>query len=1006
MGAAQYFTKLFLTTLLFSPSSHSKNLSKSEVSTADIHLSQSKIELIIPNSGLYKMKYYNQFTAQNENGRTELGIQKITYHPETSALELLEAYTMIGSKIIAVDKSKISKRKISESKVGLDDYEQLIVPFNSVKTNSSVNYSVMETIKKSLIPGVMFKSFHYGVEFPESNSIVTIVSDKPILISYFDDESLLKISNTNIQNKYIARIETKKSIYSDITKNNYSGNSTGDFPLVMVSTAKDWNEISRILNRKYQQILSQKLPAQFKTIAETAKKMSSDAEKINYVVASVSKFIAYSGDWTTQNNMFYPKGHQMVVRQEKGDCKDFATSIVGILRELGFQSDVAFVRSSDPRNRLFKDVPLDKLIPSTEYFNHAVAYVKLDNRELWLDGTRNSVTGIDYIWDHIAGSPALILDSDVHSLKKVPEKSNLIEISKIDRTVKKISDKKSEWTGTISFEGTMASTFKEILNNYGQKGFEKIIARATLQSSYSNEKGNRVDNINFNPKSNSLSATYNFIGLNPFSSGGKEKPTLDLGVNSSLLDLVSNSEKSQNIYLGPISKNIVTTTYVNYSVEDIVDGSCFILSPWLDFERNITVHGSNVVVIDVTSVKTSHINSKEMSEEEFGFFSSDLSHCYRNAYVSANEFGTKNIISKDNRSPIRKLPMTIDSAERLKKHDVDFGPKDNFYGHQKKRLLSEIYLSKYPNDLEMHAIKANAILGIGYQYAKVFGTTYLETAEKLMEKSLKINPKHINSLKTIAAIHNIQNQSERSLIELTTAYYENPKDPDIMGRMAITYARLKKTKLARQWLDSAIAYAQESNTEDQIWGVVSRVAELLKDTALEIRAQNEITKLNPTSPWAWHNLSLAYYKFKKYDKAIEYSKKALSMMDFGAARSVLGKSLAFQIEDRIKGMDNKDIATDREIENTLLEAHKYDARVETTCNLLTWIYMRRTVIEKESDWLDKADFYLAEYKTRYPNSKAVKDYGSEIHQIKSQLMVYFRSKGVNPSGRWPASFKN
>ena len=51
---------------------------------------------------------------------------------------------------------------------------------------------------------------------------------------------------------------------------------------------------------------------------------------------------------------------------------------------------------------------------------------------------------------------------------------------------------------------------------------------------------------------------------------------------------------------------------------------------------------------------------------------------------------------------------------------------------------------------------------------------------------------------------------------------------------------------------------------------------------------------------AWNNISIAYQKLKQCDKAIEAAKKALQIMDFGAARSNLRYSEFCQKMDEMK----------------------------------------------------------------------------------------------------------
>jgi tetratricopeptide (TPR) repeat protein len=53
-----------------------------------------------------------------------------------------------------------------------------------------------------------------------------------------------------------------------------------------------------------------------------------------------------------------------------------------------------------------------------------------------------------------------------------------------------------------------------------------------------------------------------------------------------------------------------------------------------------------------------------------------------------------------------------------------------------------------------------------------------------------------------------------------------------------------------------------------------------------IDAYQELVKLTPKDPWAWHNMSWMYFQLENYQQAEICNKKALSIMDFGNARKI------------------------------------------------------------------------------------------------------------------------
>lgn len=53
-----------------------------------------------------------------------------------------------------------------------------------------------------------------------------------------------------------------------------------------------------------------------------------------------------------------------------------------------------------------------------------------------------------------------------------------------------------------------------------------------------------------------------------------------------------------------------------------------------------------------------------------------------------------------------------------------------------------------------------------------------------------------------------------------------------------------------------------------------------------VKSYGQVTRMLPNNPWAWHNLSIAQYESKNGFTAFYSNRRALSLMDFGAARDM------------------------------------------------------------------------------------------------------------------------
>lgn len=89
-----------------------------------------------------------------------------------------------------------------------------------------------------------------------------------------------------------------------------------------------------------------------------------------------------------------------------------------------------------------------------------------------------------------------------------------------------------------------------------------------------------------------------------------------------------------------------------------------------------------------------------------------------------------------------------------------------------------------------------------------------------------------------------------------------------------------------QWYHRAVALTQ---TEDQRTYLLEMFAGVylmnkMQDQALPL--YERLVQIKPDNPWAWHNASVILYRQKNYDRAEQFNRRALQIMDFGAARNI------------------------------------------------------------------------------------------------------------------------
>lgn len=975
-----------------------------DIRSADIVLEKEVTRVEVFQDGTYVSDEKISFRAQNEAGRTSLGIRDIAFSPDLTDVKVVEAYSKTAGRISKVNLKKIQVRSLSPGNLGMQNYKKYLIPYDNVKVGSRAYYHVKRRTKKSLVSGAAYMGYRYGLNVPELSSDVEIVSALPLYVMLIDKYGDLVVRQSKRGSKHVVSIRTKHPIYKRHIIKKKSLMTTGDVPIVYVSTTKNWKEIIAKVNPKYQQAINSPLPKQFQQIVQSANKLKDDVQKMNYVTAQVSKLIAYSGDWTDMNRMYFPRGHNQVVKSAKGDCKDFATSIAGILRKLGYDANVALVLSSSPKVRFYKDVGLDKLVPMPNYFNHAITHVKLKSgKSLWLDGTRVAVDA-EEIWPNIASSPALILSKNSQGISRVPEVGKGVSQYRLLRTFEPASSKKGVWKGQVYIKGYDMVQLKEMQKLYGIHELNKQFPTLLLWGLESQDSKFILPKNVFNTSLNYAKFPFNIVGLNPFSDNANGDNFLYLSANPSLLKYFEAS-KETGVYFGPPTNVEVQTTYKGVTVIDPIDGECFVLSPWMTYERKVTTINKDTIVSEKIKTHKTLITKDEAKGDAYSYFQSNLASCLRSSKLTAGNLSrAKQLISQ--LPDIKKLPIAKESFEQMVVYWKEAKPQLYTYSNLKMKRIAEEAIKANKKNYEARVHRAKAILQLGYLVGTKHTPEFKYFAHHELNKILMEAPGFGKALAVRSKIFQLDNKYDHALADMTAAYKTDPENPIYMNQIGVIYGDKGNKKLANTWLAAGKSRATTKKQLRNYWDSLADVAWRFKDWKKYVEARKALVEMNPDSAWAYHNLSIAYEMNGNFEDGIVSSKKAIAMMDFGAGRNQLANVLRKKAATLLEESNTEKVVTNKNLEKILLEAYKFDENDEWTYQQLVFIYVNRTIAEQESDWLDSADIYLTEGLKKFPSSQALRNYEKQTWQLKQRLMTMFRRQGIKPSGRWPASFQN
>lgn len=147
------------------------------------------------------------------------------------------------------------------------------------------------------------------------------------------------------------------------------------YPSVVFSTGDSWHAIATA----YADIVDDKLANADLTEVLVGFPVGAERQRqIDFLLAQVQKKVRYTGLELGAASIIPVTPAELLERQF-GDCKDQATLLVALLRQVGIEAHVALLRADFSED-------IEPQLPGLGFFNHAIVYVP-GPRPLWIDPT-------------------------------------------------------------------------------------------------------------------------------------------------------------------------------------------------------------------------------------------------------------------------------------------------------------------------------------------------------------------------------------------------------------------------------------------------------------------------------------------------------------------------------------------------------------------------------------------------------------------------------------------
>ena len=400
----------------------------------------------------------------------------LTYNEQSEKVTVLSAKTVTKGKSFPINQKFIEDKPLASAPSGFDQTRQILISFPQVEVGSEVYMNYRYEYKIAPYEGFFsYSQFFDGVWFSKAN--LRIESALPLYYKLNDPQKLFYVSYrvfNKKKRKYQLKLRLKRSVFKQIVDEKYAFSNVNLFPFIEVASDKKWSKMGQALAKKYEEKISEPLPKLYQDILKSSKKFKTGSSaQINFIMSSLIDKIRYMRDWRSINGGYVPRSLSDIVKTGFGDCKDLSISLSAILRQIGFEAQVALIYRSSRRHS--SD---DFVLPNKSAFNHAIVRAQIKDKTLWLDPTNFSVYS-QGIFSDIADRPALVLEQLVSKMLRTPKLRSSDSERRLVQDFILTKDNFLKMKGSIYFKGRAAIPYTGALINNSKKSIDYNFIKST-----------------------------------------------------------------------------------------------------------------------------------------------------------------------------------------------------------------------------------------------------------------------------------------------------------------------------------------------------------------------------------------------------------------------------------------------------------------------------------------------------------------------------------------------
>jgi hypothetical protein len=376
----------------------------------------------------------------NKRGRDDESEIKISYNNHYETMQIVWARTIKPDGTVI----EVKPQDIRESRPS--DYDDVTVKAFSmpaVDDDCIIDYQYVTEQKESMMPGNFWSQWYFQAGFdPVMLTKLTVTVPKSLKMQESLRNTPVKARMEELPDGQNVRYTWEDNNVAPLELEPMMPAAEKVLPTLHVSTVRNWQDIADWYYKmaKDRMVPDDAIKAKAQELAKGKATPEEKAKAIFYFVQEKTRYVAIE----LGKSAFQPRPASSILVNQYGDCKDMATLLVAMLREVGITAHPVLIEADDREEK-------SSQLPSPGAFNHAICLAEINGKKYWLDATA-AICPWGVIPSSDRGCEVLVIRDGKGTWERIPDGSP--DDNAIERTVKLKLNADGSASGTITMKGS------------------------------------------------------------------------------------------------------------------------------------------------------------------------------------------------------------------------------------------------------------------------------------------------------------------------------------------------------------------------------------------------------------------------------------------------------------------------------------------------------------------------------------------------------------------------